>query len=205
MKRIIQAAVMIATATITFTISGNIETQQRKVHSFTPCDMIAVLPTQGPTPTATPTATPTPTPEQIFHNKLNDIVQTEEIKTTTIELEYIGTYFVTAYCPAECGGSWQTASGITCHRSEYKDRLYKPTTCAVDPRLHNIGSEGDLFYIKEFDRVFKAEDTGGNVKGKWLDLFYVDYSDVLSFPTGYYEVYKVNYKEITISKGELND
>ena len=175
------------------------ETIEREFNGFRAQDMATPLP-QNKILTPTPTPTPTLTPQQIFYGTLSDVIENEEITVTMIEYEYIGRYFVTAYCPAECGGSWQTASGITCHRSDYKDRLYKPTTCAVDPRLHKIGSEGDLFYIKEFDRVFKAEDTGGAVKGKWLDLFYVDYADVLSFPTGYYEVYKVKYVDVTNNK-----
>lgn len=112
---------------------------------------------------------------------------------TIINKESLGWYFITSYCPAECGGSWQTASGETCHRADWEDRLYEPTTCAIDRNLHSFG---DLFYIEEFDRVFIAEDTGSAVIGQHLDLFYEDYDDVLSFPTGWYEVYAVSYEVI---------
>ena len=83
-----------------------------------------------------------------------------------------------------------TASGATCHRSSYADRLTEPTTCAIDRSLHDFG---DLFYIPAFDWIYVAEDTGSAVKGKHLDLFYPEYSDVVCFPTGYYEVYSVEY------------
>lgn len=112
---------------------------------------------------------------------------------TIINKESLGWYFITSYCPAECGGSWQTASGETCHRADWEDRLYEPTTCAIDRSVHSFG---DLFYIEEFDRVFIAEDTGSAVIGQHLDLFYEDYDDVLSFPTGWYEVYAVSYEEV---------
>lgn len=149
-----------------------------------------------------PTPTPSPTPPQalteyktVIKAALDDI----QILTVDIELESLGYYFITAYCPSECGYTgynyptgWQTASGEICHRSSDIKRYSDPTTCAVDPRLHNIGSEGDLFFIPEFDRVFIAEDTGA-FSGYWIDLFYEDYADVLSFPTGYYEVYSVEY------------
>ena len=130
--------------------------------------------------------------------------QTVLITYEEMELTSLGTYYITAYCPAECGGSWMTASGTTCHRASYAYRISEPTTCAIDRSLHSFGSE---FYIKEFDRTFVAEDTGSGVKGKWLDLFYEEYGDVLSFPTGYYEVYKVEWVTVTkaVTEEELKE
>lgn len=118
------------------------------------------------------------------------------IETTYREMELteIGTYYITAYCPAECGGSWVTASGATCHRADWENRYDEPTTVAIDRRYHSFGDE---FYIEEFDRTFIAEDTGPGVRGRWIDIFYEDYSDVLSFPTGYYTVYSVEWVEYT--------
>jgi 3D (Asp-Asp-Asp) domain-containing protein len=114
--------------------------------------------------------------------------------------DYIGTYFITAYCPSECGYNgenyptgWTTASGEICHRADWEDRLWSPTTCAIDRGIHSFG---DMFYIEEFDRVFVAEDTGPGVNGRHLDLFYEEYDDVISFPTGYYAVYSVWYEEV---------
>ena len=112
-----------------------------------------------------------------------------------MELTYLGTYFITAYCPAECGGSWTTASGETCHRASWNYRLSEPTTCAISRSVHSFGDE---FYIPEFDRTFVAEDTGPGVQGKHLDLFYEDYEDVVYFPTGYYDVYAVEWVEKTV-------
>lgn len=124
-----------------------------------------------------------------------------EVTTYTImHKDYIGTYFITAYCPSECGYNgenyptgWTTASGEICHRADWEDRLWSPTTCAIDRSIHSFG---DMFYIEEFDRVFIAEDTGPGVNGRHLDLFYEEYDDVISFPTGYYEVYSVWYEEV---------
>lgn len=124
-----------------------------------------------------------------------------EVTTYTImHKDYIGTYFITAYCPSECGYNgenyptgWTTASGEICHRADWEDRLWSPTTCAIDRNIHGFG---DMFYIEEFDRVFVAEDTGPGVNGRHLDLFYEEYDDVISFPTGYYAVYSVWYEEV---------
>ena len=157
-----------------------------------------------PKPTITPT--PTPTAQQLFYKEFIDTVENEEIVVEAIEYTYIGTYFITAYCPWECGyngenypAGWRTASDTICHRADYNHRLTEPTTCAIDRYYHSFG---DLFYIEEFDRVFVAEDTGSGVKGHHLDLFYEDYDDVISFPTGYYTVYSVEYVTKTITARE---
>lgn len=131
-----------------------------------------------------------------------------------MELTSLGTYYLTAYCPHECGykeysdGSnnypvgWRTASGEICHRADWAYRLSEPTTCAISRSVHNFGDE---FYIPEFDRTFIAEDTGPGVQGRHLDLFYESYDEMASFPTGYYEVYAVTWveKTIVVSEEEL--
>lgn len=115
-----------------------------------------------------------------------------------MHLTYLGTYYITAYCPDECGGSWSTASGEICHRADWDDRLSEPTTCAISRSVHSFGDE---FYIPDFDRTFVAEDTGPGVQGYHLDLFYEEYPDVLSFPTGYYPVYRVEWVEVEFGTG----
>lgn len=138
-----------------------------------------------------------------------DLILTEEDRYIPVlytyyemELTYLGTYFLTAYCPWECGyngsnypAGWQTASGAICHRADWEYRLSEPTTCAISRSIHYFGEE---FYIPEFDRVFVAEDTGPGVQGHHLDLFYEDYDDMAAFPTGYYEVYSVEWVEVTV-------
>lgn len=122
--------------------------------------------------------------------------------TFEMVLTSLGNYYVTGYTSIECGGSTTTASGATCHRASYEYRLTEPTTCAIDPALHDFG---DLFYIPAFDRVFIAEDTGSAVKGKHLDLYYWDseYSEALAI-TGYYEVFAVEYEYGTVEASKYN-
>lgn len=138
----------------------------------------------------TPTPTPTPKPEKIRAERDGGTFQPYLTTYWQIKLTKKGRYFITAYCPAECGGSWATASGATCHRADDGDRLESPTTCAIDRKKHSFGT---YFYIEEFDRIFVAEDTGSAVKNNHLDLFYEEMSDVQAFPTGYYTVYTVEY------------
>ena len=110
-------------------------------------------------------------------------------------------YYITAYCPWECGfngnnfpAGWRTASGTICHRATWENRYLEPTTCAIDMSYNHFG---DMFYIAEFDRVFIAEDNGA-FRGKWIDLFYEDYAEMASFPTGYYTVYSVEVSEYCV-------
>lgn len=107
----------------------------------------------------------------------------------------IGKYYITGYTSIECGGSTMTASGATVHKGD-------PTTCAIDPKLHDFG---DLFYIPYFDQVYVAEDTGSAVKGKHLDLYFYDdeYNYALSI-TGYYKVYSVEYVTEYVSADYFN-
>lgn len=130
-------------------------------------------------------------PEDVYYDNWYKPTHLIHETVTRCELVYtsLGNYYLTAYSPQETG-SWGTASGTTLHRADYDNRLTEPTTCAIDRSLHHFG---DLFYIPAFDRVFVAEDTGGAVRGKHLDLGYTDLESVWSFPTGYYEVYAVEY------------
>ena len=115
----------------------------------------------------------------------------------TVELEYLGHYFITAYCPEECGGSWMTSSGATCHYSESA-----PTTCAIDRNYHRFGEylavdfgEGDL-------KIYVTEDTGPGVRGLWIDCFVETMDEVRAWPTGWKPVYQVTYITHTLNKNE---
>ena len=152
-------------------------------------DMIVPIPKDYKRPTPTPT--PKPNKTVLYYENVLKGCYLDKIPLLIVELDltYIGRYFVTAYSPQETG-SWQTASGIDLHRAEHYNRYTDPTTCAIDPALHSFG---ELFYIEEFDRVFIAEDTGGLIKGRKIDLGYTDLESVYTFPTGYYDIYAVEY------------
>jgi len=171
--------------------SQNKETPYRaNYEAYTARDFIAPLP-DSTTPTTTPTATPAPVwLEQYEKDSAETREEFEGLTSYFIELEPIGKHYITAYSPQETG-SWITASGIKLHRASYENRYTEPTTCAVDRKLYKIGENGVKFYIFEFDRVFIAQDTGGAVRGKHLDLAYTDLKSVKSFRTGNYHVYKV--------------
>lgn len=131
-----------------------------------------------------------------------------DITYDRIVYDYIGEYFITAYCPEECGynGSnyptgWTTASGAICH---YSDRWDEPTTCAIDPSWHSFGEiicVGDPTDI-ENRKLYVCEDTGGNVRGAWVDCFVESMDEVQSWPTGWRSVYSVHYVTETMTSTE---
>ena len=119
---------------------------------------------------------------------IQDRIDTLEFPTVDMVLTSLGTYYITGYTSIECGGSTMTASGATVHKTD--SSITNPTTCAIDPALHDFG---DIFYLEEFG-YYVAEDTGSAVKGKHLDLYFYDseYNYALSI-TGKYEVFAVEY------------
>ena len=138
-----------------------------------------------------------PVPEEPFYEpfeleavnkyyELKNAWQDIEITYQTIELHYLGKYFVTAYASAELGGSTATSSGATCHYSE-DNRI--PTTCAIDRNLHKFG---EILSIE--GKLYVTEDTGSGVKGAWVDCYVPDMESVWSWDTGYKSVYSVSYQ-----------
>ena len=120
------------------------------------------------------------------------------IPGTTMETEYLGYYFITAYCPEECGWSWSTSSGATCH---YEDEWYEPTTCAIDRSVHGYN---ETILVGEPDdpnrKVYITEDTGPGVRGYWIDCFVETMSEVRSWDTGWRPCYSVSFTTNNITK-----
>lgn len=125
--------------------------------------------------------------------KVRNVWDGADITLDTYETEYIGRYFVTAYSHLETG-SRQTASGISVHAS---DSNFEPTTCAIDPRLHHFGE-----FLMIDGKVYVTEDTGGDIKGPWVDCYVETMAEVNSWPTGYKAVYSVKYKTLNYPKNE---
>ena len=136
--------------------------------------------------------------------ELRNIWDSADITYTTVETEYLGRYFVTAYCPEECGynGSnyptgWRTSSGTICH---YSDDPYEPTTCAIDRNYHRYN---ELLMIE--GKVYNTEDTGPGVRGLWVDCFVETMSEVYAWNTGFKSVYSVSYEEHFLSSNERKE
>lgn len=130
--------------------------------------------------------------ESELRNSWNNVVVTY----TSIEYDYLGRYFITAYSDEE---TWSraTASGVEVHYSE--DRL-EPTTCAIDRNYHRFGE-----YLAVGDgserKIYVTEDTG-TFRGLWIDCFVETMEEVQTFNTRYDNVYSVEFVEHRISINE---
>lgn len=125
--------------------------------------------------------------------ELRNIWEKVTVTYQTVETEYLGRYFITAYSDEETY-SRATASGIEVH---YSDDPYQPTTCAIDRRYHQFG---ELLMID--GKIYVTEDTGSNVKGLWVDVFVETMEEVHSFDTRYESVYSVSYEEHKLNSSE---
>lgn len=94
------------------------------------------------------------------------------------EYEYMGEFTVTAYCPCEkCCGPW--TDGITASGT-----YAEPGVIAVDPQIIPLGS------VVLIDGVeYRAEDTGGAIKGNRIDRFMTCHSDALDYGVQHHEVW----------------
>ena len=99
-------------------------------------------------------------------------------ETETLGLRSLGTFTITAYCPCvKCCGKDDgiTATGVKATAGH---------TIAVDPDVIPYGTE---LFIDGF--TYRAEDTGGSVKGKKLDIFFENHLEALEWGVREYEVF----------------
>ena len=96
----------------------------------------------------------------------------------------IGSFKLTFYCPCrKCSGSWgrSTSTGAICTEGR---------TIAVDPRVIPYGTE-----VRIGDHIFVAEDRGGSIKGKRIDVFMEDHGACLDAGVQRSEIYIKKSKE----------
>jgi len=91
----------------------------------------------------------------------------------------LGTFYITNYCPcSKCCGKW--ANGVTSTGTT----AVSGRTIAVDPRIIPYGSE-----VCINGNVYIAEDCGGAIKNKHIDIYKDSHDEALSSFTGYTEVW----------------
>lgn len=98
---------------------------------------------------------------------------------TTEELTSLGIYKLTAYCSCNrCSGQWgtRTSTGTTATQGR---------TVAVDPKEIPYGT---VLVINGLEYV--AEDCGGSVDGKHIDIFFNSHKEALEFGVQYVEIYE---------------
>lgn len=186
-------------------IAHNIEVSKYKTE-------IAML-KMTPSPTPTPVPQVTTNKQVLYHNRVfvPYYLGGVELSYVDREYEYIGDYFITAYCPEECGyrvysdgsdnfpNGWITSTGTIAHREE---EWWNPSTCGINTALLNYG---DHFLID--GKIYVAEDTG-YVTGRLIDLFKPSYDEMMEHGSHWTDVYKVSYIETEPIKGwhfNIND
>lgn len=114
--------------------------------------------------------------------RLPEVLETEpepeEVAEIEPELQSLGTFKLTAYCPCpQCCGEW--ADGITYTMT----KATAGRTVAVDPKVIPLGS---TVYIN--GSAYVAEDIGGAIKGNRIDVYFPDHQTALQFGVQYAEV-----------------
>lgn len=106
-------------------------------------------------------------------------METTTEEPTTESLVNLGEFKLTAYCPCtKCSDHWgtQTSTGATATQGR---------TIAVDP---NAIPYGTVVVINGHEYI--AEDCGGSVDGKHIDIFFNSHNEALEFGVQYVEVYE---------------
>lgn len=100
--------------------------------------------------------------------------------------QYFGKYKITYYCPCRkcCGKYTRTASGT-------KPKAGR--TISVDPKKIKLGSK-----IKIGNKIYIAEDTGGAIKGKKIDIFVRTHKEALRKGVKYKKVYLIQKKKVRV-------
>lgn len=173
------------TATVVMTTAPIQVTTQQTSKPVAPKPKPTTLPTETPT-TEPPVTTDPPIIElpETTEPEIEITTPTEpEIEQETTEppksnLVLLGRFKLTAYCPGRCcNGQWagQTSTGAT---------LVEGRTIAVDPKVIPYGSR-----VVINGHTYVAEDCGGGIKGKRIDVFFATHSAANRFGVQYADVY----------------
>lgn len=116
------------------------------------------------------------------------------IPVEPVKAEYIniGTFKITHYCKCrKCSGHWgtQTASG---KKAKVK------RTIAVDPKIIPLGSK-----VKIDGKVYIAEDVGGLVKGRVIDIYVKDHKTTIKKGVKYKKVKIWHKKKFSKTKSKI--
>ena len=106
----------------------------------------------------------------------------DNLKDSKYEFKYLGTYKITYYCDERtdhiCGGTGVTASGVPTDVG---------TTIAVDPKIIPYGTE---VYIEGVGHRI-AQDCGGAVKDKHIDVLVQTHAEAMRLGTTYKDVWVI--------------
>lgn len=140
-------------------------------------------------------------------NSLEEVIQHENVEETNILQEeteiqtlsqetdskiYLGEFSLTAYCPCEkCCGQYGVnrptdENGDLIVYGAYGQKLEAGVSIATDPNVIGYNQE---VYIN--GSVYKAHDTGGNIKGNQIDIYMTEHDEAIEFGVKYADVYLI--------------
>ncbi len=91
-------------------------------------------------------------------------------KKKSLKSKKVGVFKLTAYCPCKkCSGKWGGGTATGAKAKEGK-------TIAVDPKEIPLGSK-----VKIGKHTYVAQDVGGAIKGKRIDIFFRTHQRALNF------------------------
>lgn len=114
---------------------------------------------------------------EVKRNTMVTIRAIDDVIEEHVNYKSLGEFKITAYCPCRiCCGEWSdgiTASGTVAY----------PGVIAVDPSIIPLGS-----VVMIEGNEYRAEDTGGAIKGNRIDIFFLDHNAALDFGIQNHEV-----------------
>lgn len=156
--------------------------------------LVATMPTVETTaPTTEPTipeTTEAPTEPPVTEPPATEPEVTEPPTEPDDGLQSLGTFKLTAYCSCQrCCGSYALNRPVDENGNEivYGSigvRLVAGVSIAVDPRVIPYGTQ-----VVIDGHTYTAHDTGGNIKGNRIDVYFDDHQEAWDFGTQYAEVF----------------
>lgn len=161
------------------------ETTVYVVEESTVCTEPIVLFTEPTVPTTEPAI-----PETTEAPTEPPVAEPPAIEPEEPELISLGIFKLTAYCSCQrCCGSYALnrpvdESGNEIVYGSIGVRLVAGVSIAVDPRVIPYGTQVEID-----GHTYTAHDTGGNIKGNRIDVYFDDHQEAWDFGTQYTEVF----------------
>lgn len=132
-----------------------------------------------------------PEPEEVTETTTEpQVTEPTEIESTEPALISLGTFKLTAYCSCQkCCGSYALNRPVDENGNEivYGSigvRLEAGVSIAVDPSVIPYGTQ-----VIINGHTYTAHDTGGNIKGNRIDVYFDNHQDAWDFGAQYAEVF----------------
>lgn len=120
----------------------------------------------------------------------SEIVIAEPTPEPESELIKLGEFKLTAYCScSKCCGKWANCRPVDEYGNEIVlgasgEKLTAGYSLAVDPKLIPYGTK-----LLINGQIYEAQDCGGAIKDKRIDVYFNNHSDAVEFGVQYADVY----------------